>query len=213
MKEEKFKICPRCGKKILKSKTICSFCGAVIKEKQVDKADEKLFRQGNSKKKRPCPICGKPPEGQTVCPNCGIEGICSYHIYKFFSDQANSPEGCPKCGPRCSMCGTQTSMITFRGRSLCTSCADRLHSPEFADKEKQRHNAEKMRKILTTLLTFIGLGVGIYLGLQTDMQKVLTNIIKFPAFKGIIVTVVWAFLGLIVGSLLASIINAFIKTD
>jgi len=212
LKEEKFKICPRCGKKILKSKTICSFCGAVIKEKQVDKTDEKLFKQKN-KKKSPCPICGKPPERQTVCPNCGIEGICSFHIYKFFSDQVNSSEGCPKCGPRCSICGTQTSLITFKGRSVCTSCAEKLKSPEHADRERRRETADKIKKNLTTLITFIGLAVGIYLGLQLDMQKVLMNIIKFPVFKGIVVTVTWAFLGLIAGSLLAAIINAFIRAD
>ncbi|MCD4782375.1 MAG: hypothetical protein K8T10_00950 [Candidatus Eremiobacteraeota bacterium] len=211
MKEEKFKKCPRCEKKILKSKSICSFCGTVFTEKQIDKTD-KLLKQ-TSKKKEPCPICGKPSEGQTVCPNCGIEGICSFHIYKFYSGQVNSPEGCPKCGPRCSTCDAQTSLVVFRGRSLCTPCADHLRSPKFADKDKQKEDIEKVRTIITTILTFLGLGIGIYLGVYTDMHKALTGILKIPVFKGIIVTIVWGLMGLIAGSILASIVNLFIRTD
>jgi ribosomal protein L37E len=87
LKEETFKDCPRCGRKVLKEKTICSFCGMVLKDKK-GSGEDKIFGQEHGKGKvRACPICGKPPEETTFCPNCGVEGICGYHLYKFFEDE------------------------------------------------------------------------------------------------------------------------------
>jgi hypothetical protein len=203
---EKFKDCPRCGKKILIDKTICSFCGNVVKEKQVDKDVITSTKKGN-----PCPICARPPENQSACPNCGIQGICSSHLYTFFADKNNSPKGCLKCGPRCAICGVQTTLMSVKGRAVCSICAERLGSSGFLHKEQQRKTAEMMRAVITTLFTFIGLALGIYLGMKPEIQKMIAAAVKQPALKGIIVVVVTGFTGLITGSFIASIITSFIK--
>lgn len=204
-----FKACPRCGKNLLPHKTICSFCGAVIREGKVQEQDPSK----GSQKNRPCAICGKIPMNPSTCPNCGTTGICGLHIYKFHSDEPNSPEGCPKCGPRCASCGTQTALVHFNGRSLCSVCFEKFSSPAFEDKEKAKIMAEKLQKTLSTLLTFIGLGAGFYLGTKPDMQKILIDLIKTPYFKGPVVTAAWSVLGLIAGSIVGAIVSSFIKTD
>ncbi|MCE1247544.1 MAG: zinc ribbon domain-containing protein [Firmicutes bacterium] len=203
---EKFKDCPRCGKKILIDKTICSFCGSVVKEKQIEKDVIAGDRKGD-----PCPICARPPEGTTFCPNCGLKGICSHHLYTFFSDKKNSPKGCLKCGPRCAICGVQTTLMSVKGRAVCSTCSERLGSSGFLHKEQQRKTAEVMKAVITTLFTIIGLGMGIYLGMKPEIQKMILVAIKQPKFNKMIITVVSSFTGLIAGSLLASIINSFIK--
>lgn len=203
---EKFKDCPRCGKKILLDKTICSFCGNVVKEKQGDRDIIQPNKKGN-----PCPICARPPEGQTVCPNCGLQGICSQHLYTFFSDKNNSPKGCLQCGPRCAVCGVQTTLMTVKGRAVCSPCAERLGSSGFLHKEQQRKTAETMKAVITTLFTIIGLALGIYMGMKPEIQKMIIQAIKQPKFNKLIITIAVSFTGLIVGSLFASIINSFIK--
>ncbi len=159
-----------------------------------------------------CPICGKPPYEATVCPKCGTQNICSYHLYKFFADREDSPIGCPKCGPRCAVCGAQTELVFYNGRAVCTSCYQTLKSSESVRKEQQRKTAEKLKRVLSTVFTFGGLGVGIFLGLQEEFQKMILNIIKLK-LPLVMITGVWGLIGLIVGSLIGSIFISFIRAD
>lgn len=214
MIKDQFNACPRCGKNVLKNKNICSFCGAIIKNKEEIKkiASDNAEEEGSAhKSKKFCPLCGKPPSDETSCPNCGVIGICSFHVYTFFQDQTDSPRGCLRCGPKCSSCGAQTALVHYKNRALCTQCAEKFSSTGYVDKDQQVKTAETIKKVVTSLFTIIGLGGGIYLGLQPDMQKMLLDIAKTPILKGPLVTVVWGMIGLLAGSLIGSVIGAFIK--
>lgn len=214
MIKDQFKVCPRCGKNVLKNKNICSFCGAIIKDKAEIKkiaSDDDSDENPVSKVKKFCPLCGKPPVDETSCPNCGVVGICAFHVYTFFQDQSDSPRGCLRCGPKCSSCGTQTALVHYKDRALCSHCADKYSSAGYENKDRQIKTAETIKTVVTSLFTLVGLGGGIYLGLQPDMQKMLLEIAKTPVLKGPLVTVVWGMLGLIAGSVVGAIIGAFIK--
>ena len=206
MIKDQFKVCPRCGKNVLKNKNICSFCGAIIKNKSTPAKTE-----NGKKAKKYCAICGKPPTDETTCPNCGATGICAFHIYSFFQDQTDSPKGCPKCGPKCSSCGAQTSLLHFKGRALCSPCFDQFNSQPYQDKEKQRQNAETMKKVITTMFPVVGIAGGIYLGLQPEMQKTLMEIVKLDFFKGYVVLGAWGIIGFVAGSIIGSIMGSLIR--
>lgn len=214
MIKDQFKVCPRCGKNVLKNKNICSFCGVIIKDKEAVKKVGSEDESGDGtgpKVKKYCPLCGKPPADETSCPNCGVIGICAFHVYSFFQDQTDSPRGCLRCGPKCSSCGTQTALVHVKKRALCTQCAEKFSSTGYMDKDQQIKTAETIKKVVTSLFTLVGLGGGIYLGMQPEMQKMLMDVAKTPILKGYLVTVVWGMLGLIAGSIVGSVIGAFIK--
>lgn len=167
----------------------------------------------NARKTKPkvfCAICGKPPTEQTVCPNCGLQNICGYHLYKFFGDTKDSPIGCPKCGPRCAVCGAQTELVHHNQRAVCSSCLQVLRASESVKQEQSRRTAEKLQKIFSTLFTVLGIIAGIFLGMQAEFQKLLASFIKtrLPTYASIII---WGTLGLIVGSFLGAIVSSFLK--
>lgn len=204
--------CPRCGKNIMPNKTICSFCGTILSGKR-ESVYENTQEVSGEERYKPCPVCGKVPVDKSTCPNCGVTGICGYHIYKFHGDIADSPTGCVKCGPRCSSCGTQTTLKTYKKRALCSVCYDRFTAPKMMDKESQRIFAEKLKKTLTSFFTLAGLIVGGILGMQPENQNLFVTLVKNPSLTGPPAIAAWAGVGLIAGSLLVAFINLFIKTE
>jgi hypothetical protein len=159
-----------------------------------------------------CIICGKPPQEKTKCPICGVENICKYHVQKFYTDREKSPMGCPKCAPKCSSCGAQTPLSHYKNRPVCTSCKAAFETGEVFRKERQKQIAIKIQIILTSLLTIIGLGVGIYLGFQPYFQKLVYQVTKVKMALYIIVPV-WGMIGLIAGQLVATLLNALVKHE
>jgi hypothetical protein len=214
MTEDQFKICPRCNKRVLKEKTVCSHCGAILKERSQQKKKDVSAEEGevieDLKKEKICPICGKFPEDGVKCPNCGLENVCSNHIYKFYADQNNDKTGCPKCGPRCAVCGSQTSLVNHNKRAVCSSCLTVLNSSEAAKKQMRTLNTEKIKQALSTWLTFIGLGLGVYITMDPHIQKMMIHLLSLK-LAPIILNMIGGGLGLILGSVLSSIIGYFIK--
>jgi hypothetical protein len=159
-----------------------------------------------------CAICGKTPDDRVTCPNCLIENICGYHVYTFFPDEPTSSRGCPKCGPRCSMCQAQTPLQHYMDREVCMSCKHYLESTDLLKKEKIKRLSEQIKTVLTSLLTAAGLILGIYLGFQPNYQNLVFQVTKteMPVFLHV---PIWAMIGLIIGSLLSVALNALIPSE
>jgi hypothetical protein len=214
MSEDQFRICPRCNKRVLKEKTVCSHCGAILKEKSQQKKKEVLVEEDEGledlSKEKICPICGRFPEDEVKCPNCGLENICSSHTYKFYTDLKNEKMGCSKCGPRCAVCGAQSALVNHNKRAVCSSCFSVLTSSDAAKKQMQHMNAVKMKNTLSTLLTFLGLGLGVYLSMDPNIQLMMIKLLSMKVAP-IILNVIGGSLGLIFGTIMSSIIDYFLK--
>jgi len=159
-----------------------------------------------------CPICGKPPEEKSICPNCGLENICAFHIYRFFDDKHESPMGCPKCGPRCAVCGVQTALTYHNERAVCSSCRATLTSSDSIKKFKRKQTMDAIQKAVHSIFPIGGLGLGIYYGLMPQNVKMLEKLltISLPSW---FYTGVWSVGGLLIGSMLAELLGRMLNTE
>jgi hypothetical protein len=197
-------------------KNVCPHCGAILKGasppqaeslQQAEPAGEPQ-RKGDIKKH--CLICGKVPEEVASCPNCKLDYICRWHLYKFFQDNEKSPTGCTKCGPKCAVCGAQTTLIRFKQRAVCTSCLAVVHSSDAAQSELSRANMAKLAQFLTSFFTILGAVVGYIMAGQPEAAKLAHQLLHIK-LQPFLIQSVGAIIGLVVGSFVASFFGMFLK--
>ena len=204
MSAEQYKICPRCNSKVSEDKDVCQQCGAILKNKPPLARNESTGESNSPARK--CVICGKEPQEKATCPNCGVTGICSWHIYKFFSDNDNSPMGCPKCGPRCAVCGAQTTLSHHNERAVCASCIQVLLSSNAAREGMNRHQMRKIMQVVSVIITIVGIFLGVQYSTDPAVVKMVTGALNMK-LDNLVFQIGGGIVGLVVGSFVGAIIN------
>lgn len=209
MSPVQFKICPRCNSRVSEDKNVCQQCGAIVKDSPPLAREEDSGKgdgANGSPSKRYCPICAKVPDEAVTCPNCGVPDLCKWHLYKFFGDNDKSPVGCPKCGPRCAVCGIQAALVRVNQRAVCTSCQSVLMSSEAVKEGINRRGFYKAMQILSVVITVAGLLAGYIFGNDPHFIKYVTGLIgaKVPVLY---IHIGAASVGLVIGSFIGAIIN------
>ena len=121
----KSKICPNCGKSVMKNASICHHCGNILKAQEKTKKDQIKTQHAKTKPKskyKICPTCGKEVnEVRNHCPNCKHDFTnrnipkTSTKKEKTKKDQNKTQHAktCPQCGQKfysknikkCTKCG------------------------------------------------------------------------------------------------------------
>ncbi len=199
-----FKICPRCNSKVGVEMDVCQQCGAIVKDRPALAREEKSAGAVNLANK--CVICGKEPEERATCPSCGVTGICGWHIYQFFSDNEKSPIGCPKCGPRCALCGAQTTLSKHGERAVCSSCLQVLLSSNAAKEGITRLQMQKLMKLVSVVITLVGVLAGIHYSTDPGVLKLISEYVTLSVDR-VVYQIAGGLLGLVIGSFAAAIVN------